>query len=133
MQPESKLYEIAYVLKGETEEEAINNLDNLKKYVEGNGGMNLEESKPFKRRLAYPLGKVREAFSGNIKFFLKPVAVKNLEEFLRRESSLLRFLLTVSKRQINKPSRPKKIRRVAEISNSDIKEIDKKLEEILGQ
>src|SRR3989344_6079621 len=85
MQPESKLYEITYILKGESEEEAINNLDSLKKSVEENGGMNLEESRSFKRRLAYPLGKIREAFSGSIKFFLKPDAIKNLEEFLKRE------------------------------------------------
>ena len=133
MRPIPHLHWLRYILKGESEEEAINNLDSLKKSVEENGGMNLEESRSFKRRLAYPLGKIREAFSGSIKFFLKPDAIKNLEEFLKRENNIIRYLITVSRRQTNKPPQPKKIRRVAEISNSDIREIDKKLEEILGQ
>jgi len=132
MNLDTKLYEIAYVLKGEGEENAVNNLDSLKKYIEGRNGMNLEESRPQKRRLAYSLGKEREAFLGTIRCYLKPGDIKDLEDFLRHENNILRYLVTVSKRHADKPSRPKKIRRIVEKSNSDIKEIDKKLEEILG-
>lgn len=133
MNSDTKLYEVSYVLKAENEEDAARNLDDLKKYIGEKNGMNLEESRPTKRRLAYPLGKVTEAFSGIIKFFLKPEDVKNIEEFLGREKNFLRYILTATTRHSEKPAKPKKMRRITEKSASDIKEIDKRLEEILGK
>ena len=87
MTQEPKLYEIAYVFSGTSEEAARTAAtEQIKKYIEEKNGRSFEESRQMRRRLAYPIGKNHEGFFGNIKFFLKiaPTLKNHFKLFSRR-------------------------------------------------
>lgn len=134
MTSEPKPYEIAFLLKNESEEKIVSVLDEIKKYIENKNGRISEESRPQKRRLAYPIKKEHEAYFGYIKFFSKPEELKEVEEKIRHNRQILRHTLTLQSRYDARP-RPirRKIKRVPEKKAADLAEIDKKLEEILGK
>ena len=134
MNSEPKLYEISYVLKIDTEEALGNTLEQIRKYIEERSGRSLEERHMSKRRLAYPVGKNHEGFFGSIKFFLKPEDLGELESKLKSDKHFIRYIITIDNKYGAEPrGHVKKIRRVSEQKAADIQEIDKKLEEILGQ
>ena len=134
MTQESKLYELSFVLKLADEEAQSAFVGEIKKYIEDRNGRPLDQSRMIKRRLAYPIGKEREGIFGSIKFFLKPEDIKGLEGQLKNEEGLIRYVLTAVKREMRDSGTGiKKPRRIPEKKAADIKEIDKKLEEIRGQ
>ena len=134
MNLEAKLYELFCLVNAESEEETdiVNNL--ARKYIENNKGVVLETASPVKRWLAYPIQKSREAYFWSVKFYLSPSATKGLEEILRREKQLTRFILARSQRTELETRRrgSSKFARQEEKPAADISLIDKKLEEILG-
>lgn len=134
MNSEPKLYELSYVLTLDTDEAAAGILADIKKYIEDKNGRSFEESRLSRRRLAYPVNKNFEGIFGNIKFFLKPEDISELEGRLRGERRFIRCLLASIAPHSSEPRvAAKKIKRAPEMNATDIKEIDKKLEEILGQ
>lgn len=132
MNSEPKLYEIYLVLKNESEESLANTIEEIKKYVETKNGRSLGESRLTKRRLAYPIGKEREGFFSNLKFFLKPGDLAELEEKLKKDSRIIRYLITRPSPRAETRAPLKRIKRAPEKKAADLTEIDKKLEEILG-
>lgn len=131
---EPKLYEIYYILKDMPDEELTGALEQVRKYIEEKSGRSLDESRLTKRRLSYPIYKHGEGVFGNMKFFLKPEDLQELSGKLNREEKLIRHMITA----IHAPGpesirKIRKIKRVPEKKATDMKEIDKKLEEILGQ
>lgn len=133
MSTEPKLYEISLILKSENDESAGKILENLKKAIEDKNGRNADESRITKRRLAYPINKWTEGSYVSMKFFLKPEDLENLRENLAKEKGITRYMITAPSplSESRKPSR--KLKRTSERKNADLGEIDKKLEEILGQ
>ena len=131
---EPKLYEVYYVLKGGTEEELTNTIEQVRKYIEEKSGRSLEESRLIKRRLSYPIGKDSEGVFGSMKFFLKTDDLAELSEKLNREERLIRHMVTAVPAPGSESVRKaKKVKRVPEKKAADMQEIDKKLEEILGK
>ncbi len=90
-----------------------------------------------KTRVLYPAQKEKEALLLSLDFQLNPEGLENLERKLKAESQILRYLLIAKKipaatEIAEKSSRfPKKI--VKPKSKVELKEIEKKLEEILGE
>ncbi|MDO8523381.1 MAG: 30S ribosomal protein S6 [bacterium] len=151
MDKEHNLYEVAYLVSpAYSEAEAQNFQQTLKNLVQSLGGLIDQEGEVFKRRLAYPIKKMREAYLGNFRFLLAGEKIAELENKLKTSKEVLRHLLVHTKRQpprtirsqVLKPSlipqtdKPKKTQKT-ETEHlepaSDIAEIDKKLEEILGK
>ena len=133
MQQEPKLYEISYVLKIDSDEGLTGTLEQIRKYIEEKSGRSLEESRLSKRRLAYPVGKNYEGVFGSMKFFLKPEDLSELESRLKRDQKFIRYMITIAKAYGFETKGHPKIKRAPEIKAADVQEIDKKLEEILGE
>lgn len=133
MTSEPKLYELAYVLKNEPEETLRGLVGKIREYIEEKSGRTLEEGRMAKRRLSYPIRKEAEGYFGHLKFFLKAGDLAELEEKLRQEKNILRYLLAKAG-QPEQALRPtvRKIRKIPEKKALDTAEIDRKLEEILG-
>ncbi len=89
---------------------------------------------PTKIRLAYPVKKQKEAFLVILDFNLRTEKLKKLEKELRSENRVLRYLIStkpqpkislVGDRKTSRKPKPK-------VKKVKLKEIEKKLEEILG-
>lgn len=152
METETKLYEIGYLLRSDLENEgALRASESVRKIIEDEKGLIIQEIQPQRRNLAYPLKKLDAAYFGSFKFIFPFEKIANLKKSLEK-TDLLRLLLTQVKQQKETakifPKR-RSIRRVSQKESSlsegepgkkppapeplQVEEIDKKLEEILGQ
>ncbi|MFC1751620.1 30S ribosomal protein S6 [Patescibacteria group bacterium] len=151
MRDESTSYEIGYLIKATLkDEEVLAFSDNIKHVITDNKGLILSEGRAKKQALAYPINKETTAFFNWIKFSLSSSAIKELKSILDRHQSVLRFLLIKNAKEepakrsvlgLRKPKvvkqkttdeTPKEPRPEAEIQLQEA-EIDKKIEEILGE
>jgi small subunit ribosomal protein S6 len=131
-------YELTYLISPElSEEEAKNIQEKTISLLQKEGGALNEVKLPIKKKLAYLIKKQREAFLCDFNFYLEPEKLGGLEKVLKSEKKILRYLILakpkikitkVRKRQIkvisNVPAKEKKV---------ELKEIEKKLEEILKE
>ena len=93
------------------------------------------QNKILKKNLAYPIKKMVQAYLINFNFKINPGGLENLKKALKTEPELIRHIILVKKftkiiKMSEKPVRvPKKISQ----PKVELKEIEKKLEEILGE
>ncbi len=151
MDKDHQLYEVAYLVSpAYSVEEAQNFQQTLKNLVQSLGGFIDQEGEIFKRRLAYPIKKMREAHLGSFRFLLAGEKISEVQDKLKNSKEVLRHILVHTKRQpprtirtqVLKPSfaaptaKPEKTLKIEPAilePAADIAEIDKKLEEILGK
>lgn len=129
-----------------SEEEARNFQDALKNFLLNLGGLIEENGSVLKRRLYYPIKKVREAHFAHFKFLAEPEKLSELRKQLE-EKDVLRYLLIETKRIPQRIFKPRVFKavpaeqvlqetkiepKIAEPA-TNIEEIDKKLEELLGK
>lgn len=129
-----------------SEEEAKNFQDTLKNFLLSLGGLVEENGSVLKRRLYYPVKKVREAHFAHFKFLAEPEKLSELRKKLE-EKDVLRYLLIETKRIPQRIFKPRVFKavpaehvlqetkiepKIAEPA-ANIEEIDKKLEELLGK
>lgn len=159
---DNQLYEVAYLINpAYAEEEVWAFQQALKNHVQSLGGLIDHEGEVIKRRLFYPIQKMAEAYLSSFRLLLAPEKTVELKAKLNSKE-VLRFLLVQTKRQPVRTYRqritkiagvemlatqaeskikleqtmpkfvePKQDNKVQPASN--IEEIDKKLEEILGK
>ena len=156
MDSDTQLYELGFTLSPSlTEEEAKEFHQKIKSEAQELGALIDEEGSIEKRRLSYPIKKVREAYFGFFKFILSPEKLADLK-LKMNTPSVLRCLFIKTKRapQRQISTRPMKMAdtslnqtETSEYKQTVIKtqeaidiappinieEIDKKLEEILGK
>lgn len=114
LEKESKIYEFGYLLKADLKEEEILDFsEKLRKKITEKKGLILTEGKTKKITLAYPISKETMAVFNWVKFTINPNSIKELEEYLKKESLVLRFL-TVKSEKEEVASKPtiKKIRKI---------------------
>jgi len=141
-----KLYELTYLLSPETAEEQVKTISQeLTDYIRKEGGIIEKEAKPLKKRLGQKIQKNKAALLSEINIYFDPLKVKSLEKTLKENSQIMRFLICSKKRLGETLAKPSTRRRQpvavvspekeekAEKEKVGIEEIDKKLEEILGQ
>lgn len=153
MDKDHQLYEVAYLVSpAYSEEEAQNFQQTMKNLVQDAGGLIDQEGGVEKKRLAYPIKKMREAHLGSFRFLLSGEKLAEIDSKLKTSKEVLRHILVHTKRQPPRTIRTQILRPVAEQGEpeiaakkeeirqpeikkpaSDIAEIDKKLEEILGK
>lgn len=131
-----KLYELTYLITPEISEEELKSLqEKLTSLIQKEEGFLNEVSYPVEKNLAYLIKKKQKAFLLSLSFQLKPEKLKNLEEKLKKEEKILRYLILTKKM-------PKKVSGITSIPKKkstkekpkvELKEIEKKLEEMLGQ
>jgi len=131
-----KLYELTYLITQKISEEELKALgEEISSLIQKEGGVLNEINSPIKKSLFFPIKKEKEVILADLTFYLEPERLANLEKELKSEKKILRYLILTKK--ITKKVKPTKGRPV--ISKPKIKEkvelkdIEKKLEEILGE
>jgi len=136
-----KLYEIIYLISADLSEEELKACQEKITSLIQEEGVLSEVGSSIRKILAYPIKKKRAAFSATLSFQLEPERVESLEKKLKAESKILRYLIlgkpktkpptTFRKKMVGgKPPTPRKKVVGGKV---ELKEIEKKLEEILGE
>lgn len=131
-----KNYELTYLISPQlSEEEAKSFQEKIASLIKGEAGVLEDQLMPVKRNLAYTIKKQNQAYLAVLDFKLEPEKLSNLQKKLKEDSQIIRYLL------ITKRARPKEMietirrrpRRVVSEKEKkvELKEIEKKLEEIL--
>jgi ribosomal protein S6 len=124
-----RYYQLAYLISPELKKEDVERVQkDLISFFEKEGVLDKVEE-PLKRTLFYPIKKKTEAFLGAIYFYLEPEKIKVLEKKLRKEEKILRYLI-VSEKAPKKIKVEKKVKKPEKV---ELAEIEKKIEEILGE
>ena len=131
-----RFYELTFLASPEATEEEVKNLrEKIASLVQKDGI--LTNSPFFQRRpLAYPIKKHNWAIFGVLNFQMKPEGLAEFEKNLKSEPLLLRYILIKGTewKKATGPQRPsalKKKTKTPKREKVELKEIDKKLEEIL--
>ncbi len=154
-----KYYELTYLISSEIKEEIIKELtEEINSFIQKEKGIITKSKSPFPETLAYPIKKQKTAFWVSSEFYLNPEKIEELRKKLKKKTEVLRFML-VSKKMPNKPAFAKdsagKKEKVATEPTAlsseaqeerrrtdekekpekkvELKEIEKKLEEILNE
>ncbi len=131
-----RIYELNYLISPELSEEDVKMLrEKITSLIQEKEGVLIEEKPSFKKKLAYPVKKHSLAFLATVNFRLLPEKLKDLEKKIKEEKQILRYLILI--RPIIKQTtlRKPKIRKIEKVKKGkvELKEIEKKLEEILAQ
>jgi len=141
-----KSYELTYLISAElTEEEARAFQNKIASLIKEEGGILDEIRTPFRRKLAYPIKKQIQAYLAFLNFKINPEGLINLEKKLKSENQIIRYLILIKKPVKAKKERVRGItarlepipfaeKKFTEKEKKvELKEIEKKLEEILKE
>ncbi len=130
-----KTYELAYLIsQGTSETELKDFVQEINSSIQAEGGVVLKPGSPELKNLAYPIKKQNSAFliSSEMNFF--PDKLEDLKKRLRKENRILRFIIISKELPRKGPAKRIRIRKKPETDKKvELKEIEKKLEEILGE
>lgn len=137
-----QLYQLDYLVSPQASEQEAQSIgEKIKSLIEKENGSIIKTEPLIKQMLAYKIKKFNEAFLAGLIFNLETEKLKELEKELRSEKNILRHLMFKKKlvkakakrRKIIKPSKEVKILKDKPKKKVELKEIEKKLEEILGK
>ena len=132
-----KLYELTYLISSKLKEESIRILfSGIESLVQEQGGSVIENKKERVVSLGYEIKGEKTAIMAVLKFRLPPEKQGLFREAIKEKSEILRFV--IEKTRLAKPKRiiTKRIKKVPEEKGSkkvELKGIEEKLEEILGE
>jgi small subunit ribosomal protein S6 len=129
-----QLYEATYLIEPNLSNEDIKSLqERIKSWVEEEKGSLTKAHPPVQKELAYPIKKKTTAFMASLTFDLDPPNLQNLEKKIKEEPTILRYLIL--KKEPEKLTGKTAPRRKPKPSKTkvELEEIEKKLEEILGE
>lgn len=130
-----RFYEISYLVSPNISKEELKNFqEKINSLIQKEGGILFDINPPKKRVLAYPIKKNKEAYFLNLTFHFPEEKIENFEKKLKEEKQILRYLI-LTKRKPELVGMPKKpsIKKVEKPKKVELKEIEEKLEEILGK
>lgn len=149
---EQKGYELGYLISPALPEDGVLKvLEEMRSLIEAKGGMIENTQNPKQIRLAYPIKKATNAYFGTIQFLINPRSLSEIRTGVNTNSQVLRHLVIewnkrLAARSIAQPPlrRPKEatpispfvaepVKKDMEAPRVDEAEIDKKLDEILGE
>ena len=125
-------YELAYLISFKlTLEDAKNFSEQIIDWIKKEGGMVAEVKNPKRIKLAYEIKKETEGFLVSLNFHLEPEKLENVVKKMKSEGQILRSLIFTKKapkeKELPKIPKIKKEEKVA------LEDIEKRLEEILGE
>lgn len=131
---EPRLYEIIYLARSGDEQGAAEQAAAVSGFIENEHGMIVSQTPPSRKELSYPVDDLKEGWFGWIKFMLKPESIAAVEEKIKKTKNVLRFAVFKTSKAEMAPA-PRRKRKIVQtpVQKSDIAEIDKKLEEMLGK
>ena len=146
-----RYYELTYLASPDLSEKNLNNLkEKIISLLQERSGVLNEIKNPVKTTLRYPIKKKKTAFLVTLNFCFNADEVSNFEKNLKSVPEILRYLILTGVAPIKPPQTPsfqqkersweqKRIRRVPSGTEKqkepkvELEEIEKKLEEILGE
>ena len=134
-----RLYELTYLIPPNLAEEEIKSLqEKIVSQIQEIGGiLNETSSLPIKKSLNSPIKKVSSAFLATLSFQLSPEKLQSFEKGLKAEGQVLRYMIltkppTTFRKKVAR-EKPAISRRKVAGKKVELKEIEKKLEEILKE
>lgn len=128
-----KTYEFTYLIDPDISKEDLNSLQEIiKSFIKEEEGSIVRINSPLKKNLAYPIKKNEEAFLADLTFDLRPDKLDSLKKKIKSEKRIIRYLL-LKKTLLKKKLKVRTIRKTQPKVKVELKEIEKKLEEILGE
>jgi small subunit ribosomal protein S6 len=151
-----KIYELTCLISPDlSEKDLMACQEKIVTLIEEEGGILIEGKSPIKKILGYPIKKKQTAFLTTLNFQFWPEELEgkdpiqkrleNIEKKLKSESKILRYLILAKKlpkkiaeisikkpKEITKLPRKEKILK-PKVEKVELKEIEKKIEEILGE
>ncbi len=155
-----KTYELTYIISPEiTSEEATAKAKEIESTVQGKEGIILSQSNPIAKTLAYPIEKRASGFVGTVEFQMESEKVPELEETISKDENIVRHMVIIkeplmAKRERRSRTKPalavetkKKVEEIVETEKPvhtpksstenkgkvELKDIEQKLEELLGE
>lgn len=87
-------YELIYIVRPDVEEEALEEIGKkVEQVVTSNGGQVTEVKRWGKRRLAYPIQKLKEGYYVLNRMQLEPQMLKEVERGLTLSEEIIRYLV----------------------------------------
>ncbi len=139
-----KLYELTYLMPLDLPENEVKSLqEKINSFIADGQGMLDKIEDITKKRLGEPIRNQTAAQMGTLNFYMNPEKLADLEKKLKAENQIVRHMIL--HRKPRKAEVARRIRRVTPVTSEDsvkttekpkkveIKEIEKKLEEILGE
>ena len=109
--------------------------EKINSFIAETAGISIRESAFLRKKLAFPIKKKNQAYLSVLNFQLNPEKLEGFEKNLKAQAQILRYLI-LNKRKPGTgeifEKRKRSVRRI-EPPKVEMKEIEKKLEEILGQ
>jgi len=131
-----KNYELIYLISSDVSREELKNLsEKIKSFIQEEKGAIKKTREPSKTKLGCRIKAKGEAFLSILNFSFHPEKIANLEKKLKGENQILRYMI-LNKDLSEKILYPKRTRselKTKEPEKVELKEIDKKIEEILNQ
>lgn len=132
-----RFYELTYLIKPDLSEQGLRDLsEKVNSFIQEEGGILDKGLKEVRKKLGYPIQKQGTAFLRTTTFYLGPEKLGSLEKKIKETSEILRYIFLTKKTPKavseikTKPRAPKKIKPKIKV---ELKEIEKKLEEILEE
>lgn len=142
-------YEILYIINGEiTEEEQLKITTALEAMINKAGGKIISTENLGKKRLSYPIKKIKAGYYLLSQFELAPLDLKEVEKKIKLINEIIRFLIVKKEPVVTleKPSKPaspvfkkeapvfkkEETKKPEKKEKVSIEELDAKLDEILG-
>ncbi len=131
-----KYYELTYLVPSETSESSLSELkEQIIRFLQETGGLLNEVKSISKNILGYPIKGKKAVFISTLNFCLDPEKLKDLEKIVRSENKILRYLIISSQKKEESPkiSKRPELKEKKSVQKVELKEIEKKLDEILGE
>lgn len=137
-----RYYELTCLISPNLSESELKSLqEKIVDFLQDEQGILVSENpiKPIKKKLAYPIKKMNQAYLLSFDFQLNPEKLENLKRKIMAEEKILRHLILTKKmpkleaKLIKIPKKPAKVYKKSFQPKVELKEIEKKLEEILGE
>lgn len=135
-----QIYELGFhILPSVSESDLPEAFSKLKSVIIENGGAVISEGFPRTRSLSYPISACNKAYFGWIKFEAPKENIKKIEQIIKNDSQMLRFILvkTVKENTIHyfkfsaEPEKDEREPVKQEVKEINQEEIDKSIEELV--
>ena len=141
-----KKYELTYLISPELSELEINRLSQkVVGFIEEEKGKIDKKEEPAKRKLGYPIKTKKEAFLVCLDFSSDPEKIIDLDKKIQSENQILRHIIIIKEKikkipfkhrfkpMIDQPQADEPTAYQPKTEKVELKEIDKKIEEILNE
>lgn len=148
----TKQYELSSLISSQLSEEEIKAfLDKISSMVSAEGGESIEVKNSIRKRVGYPIKHERQAWFSVVNFEMEPEKLENLQTKIKDFPEILRFMVTnrrpasetmptidefrkpVTKQPESNEPKEENFPKQPKEEKVELEDIDKKLEEILGE